>query len=581
MSKSAPKHFFSKFASVSTPRSGFNMSFINTRTIKSDFLYPVKKIFVMPGDTWSFSVSSFTRLLAPLDVPMMDNLYMKYFAFFVPWRLVWDYTKNFFGEKRRPDDPDDFTIPTILFDSTDTTYNAISKNPSLQPGQSGYVADYDPATTADAGLPKVKSIYDYFDVPIYGTDDILTDDFEINALPLRSYNLIYDDWFCDEQRGTLSYANFGNTTDSADKYFLLKCGKSFDYFTSSTLRPQFGDPVTFSFGESAPVIGTGKALGFTNGQAEYGTQFQIGSNVAKVGVGANVLGQDVGQNITNAGNTPGSGNVIGISLNPENSGLIADLSSVTPLSIVDFRNMMQVQAYKEILNRSGQRLTEYIYGLYGVISPDSRLQRTEYLGEASFILQTMPIVQNSSSDATSPQGNLAAIVQGSGGGHLFTRSFTEFGYIIILQKVSSDLTYYQGLDKDWLMQTPFDIPVPVFANLSDEPIYRSELILTGDPDVDNDIFGYNERYAFYKYQRNTLNGLVRPNAPLTIGQWSLAQQFTNDVANNMDFIESDTPVSRVVAVDNEDQFIVNHKFMGSAVRCLPQYANPTQWFRVG
>ena len=578
MSKSAPKHFFSKFASISTPRSGFDMSFVNTRTIQSDYLYPVKAIMVLPGDTWSYSVDSMVRMLAPLDVPMMDNIYMKYFAVFVPWRLVWDYTKNFFGEKRRPDDPEDFTIPTIFFDSTVTTYNAISKNPALQPGDSGYVADYNPATTADAGLPKVKSIYDYFGIPIYGTDSVLTGSFKINALSLRSYNLIYDDWFRDEQRCDYSYANFGNTQDTADKYHLLKCGKAFDYMTSSTLEPQFGDPVTFSIGSTAPVVGNGMSLGFTDGTVQYASRTST-SNGSFVPIIAG-YGSDVGT-VTSGTSSMTYGKNMGVTTDPDKSGLIADISQVSALSVMDLRNMFQVQAYKEILNKSGQRLTEYIYGLYGVISPDSRLQRTEYLGECSFRLSTMPVVQNSATDSVTPQGNLAAIVQGSGHGHLFTRSFTEFGYIIILQKISSDLTYYQGLDKDWLLSTPYDIPVPVFANLSDEPIQRQELILTGTASDDTSTFGYNERYAFYKYQRNTLNGLVRPNAPLTIGQWSLAQQFTTSVANNSDFIESNTPISRITAVTNEDQFIVNHKFTGSAVRPLPQYANPMQWFRIG
>lgn len=564
MSKSAPKHFFSKFASVSTPRSSFGMSFVNTRTIQADYLYPVRKIFVMPGDTWNFSVDSFVRMLSPLDVPMMDNQYMTYDAFFVPWRLVWDYTKNFFGEKRRPDDPVDFSIPTILFDSEaeDVTQ----------------AEDYNPAITPDAGLPKVKSIYDYFDIPIEGTDGVLTGSFKVNALPLRSYNLIYDEWYMDEQRGSYSYANFGNTQDTADKYFLLKRGKAFDYFTSSTLEPQFGDPVTISLGSTAnvSVFGNGKSLGLTNGTTDF--DFTLGSNhELKQATGFN---QDVGTSVS-GGTSATVYRSLGVVSDADKSGLVglADLSTAEPIPIMSLRNAFQVQAYKEILNKSGQRLTEYIYGLYGVISPDARLQRPEFLGRVTFPLYTMPVVQNSSTDSNSPQGNLTAIVQGSGNGHLFTRSFTEFGYIIIIQNIRADLTYYQGLDKDWLMETVYDVPVPVFANLSDEPIKRCELILTGSSD-DDVTFGYNERYAFYKYQRNTLNGLVRPNAPLTVGQWSLAQQFDANIANNMDFIEQNTPISRIVAVTDEDQYIVNHKFTGNAVRCLPQYANPMKWFNL-
>ena len=562
MAKSSPKHFFNKFAQISAPRSRFDMSFVNTRTIQSDYLYPVRAIFVMPGDTWSYSVDSFIRMLSPLDVPMMDNIYCTYHCWFVPWRLVWDYTKNFFGEQRRPDDPNDFTIPTIKFNANadDVTDDD----------------DYDPAVTPDAGLPKVKSIYDYFDIPIVGTDSALTGSFTVNALPLRSYNLIFDEWYRDEQRVDYSYSNFGNSQTTADKYFLLKRGKRFDYLTSSTLKPQLGDPVSIPLGIDAPIIRKSstptwndlKWIDGSTSSAWYGKDVGF---IQKNHTGAN-------QVLTGLYPTQQSipaNAVVGMYINPGN--LKADLTNATPATIATLRNAFQVQAFNEVRIKSGTRYTEFLYGIYNVVSPDARLQRPEFLGECTYRLTTMPIVQQSETNST-PQGTLAAIVSGGcNNRHLFTRSFTEHGYIIIIQNIFSDLTYYQGLDKHWSMSTLYDVPIPMFGNLTDAPIYKKEVVLTGTSQ-DEEVWGYNEIYAPYKYMRNTLNGLVRPNAPLTIGQWSLAQQLGSNPGNNSAFITSNTPVSRIVSVTDEDQFICNHKFTGNVVRELPQYSNPMKWF---
>lgn len=562
MAKSSPKHFFNKFANIHAPRSRFDMSFVNTRTIQADYLYPVRAIPVIPGDTWSYEVDSFIRMLSPLDVPMMDNMYCTYHCWFVPWRLVWDYTKNFFGEQRRPDDPTDFTIPTILFDSTASDVT------------SG--ATYNPATTPDAGLPKVKSIYDYFDIPIVGTDGALTGSFTINALPLRSYNLIFDEWYRDEQRVSYSYANFGNSQTTADNYILLKRGKRFDYLTSSTLTPQLGDPVSIPLGVSAPIIRkTGYDVRddisfYNNNSTNIGlARFQNADHT-----GANQVATAYVNN-NNTVTKVSNGVLASPHLNVTH--FAADLTTATPATIATLRNAFQVQAFNEVRIKSGTRYTEFIYGLYNVISPDARLQRPEFLGECTFRLTTMPIVQQSETNGT-PQGTLAAIVSGGcNNRHLFTRSFTEHGYIIIIQNIFSDLTYYQGLDKHWSMSTLYDVPIPMFGNLTDAPIYKKEVVLTGTSQ-DDETWGYNEIYAPYKYMRNTLNGLVRPNAPLTIGQWSLAQQLGSNPGNNSAFITSNTPVSRIVAVTDEDQFICNHRFKGNVVRELPQYSNPMKWF---
>ena len=561
MSKSAPKHFFSKNASVNLPRTRFDMSCTNTTTLTTDYLYPVYCQPVFPGDSWNLGVSNFIRMISPIDVPMMDNLYCDYHFWFVPMRLVWQNTKYFFGEQdRSPESDNDYTIPQITFDS---------KVPAVQ-----NYAGWNP----HKGLPQVGSIYDYFNIPIQGTDNLLTGSFSINALPLRAYNLIYDEWYKDNQRVDYSYYNIGDTADTADKYFLLKRGKRFDYFTSSLLEPQLGQPVDIPLGVSAPVIGNGMSLGWTDGTNFSGTSRNASGIIASdAAYGAAYSSATVPTTSSLTNNV-----VVGVTTDPTKSGLVADLSNASAATVASLRQAFQMQAYQEIQARGGSRMVEYIYNQYGVIQPDI-LSRPEFLGGMHQRLSVQPIVQNSSTDGNSPQGNLTGIIYGAESEHGFTRSFTEFGFIIGIMNIYADLTYFQGLDKMWNWQTNLDLPIPIFANLTDEALLKSEICLTGT-DSDKQTFGYVERYAPYKYSKNTLSGLVRPNAPLTIGQWSLAEQFASVPENTSDFILSNTPINRIEAVPyagegkNPHTFIVNQKFNGNVVRVLPAYSDPMKWF---
>lgn len=552
MAKRAPKHFFSKNASVNLPRTRFDMSSTNTTTLTTDYLYPVFCQPVLPGDSWNLGVSNFIRMISPIDVPMMDNLYCDYHFWFVPMRLVWEHTKYFFGEQdRTPETDNDYTIPQITFDST---VSAVSN-------YAGW--------NSHAGLPQVGSIYDYFGIPIQGTDGLLSGDISINALPFRAYNLIYDDWYRDEQRVDYSYYNIGDTADTADKYFLLKRGKRFDYFTSSLLEPQLGNPVDIPLGTSAPVLYGDDGLslsiktGIDNSNAVIGLGTPSNLSTYVYGTGSNTA-------------------IVGQGTSTDWQNVYADLSNATAATIASLRQAFQMQAYQEIQARGGSRMVEYIYNQYGVIQPDI-LSRPEFLGGMHQRLTVQPIVQNSSTDSTSPQGNLTGIIYGAEDEHGFTRSFTEFGFIIGIMNIYADLTYFQGLDKMWNWQTNLDLPIPIFANLTDEEMKKSEICLTGTS-TDDETFGYVERYANYKYAKNTLSGLVRPNAPLTIGQWSLAEQFASVPENTSDFILSNTPINRIEAVPyagegkNPHTFIVNQKFNGNVVRVLPAYSDPMKWF---
>lgn len=557
MSKRAPKHFFSKLASVNMPRTSFDMSFVNTTTISTDYLYPVYHNFVLPGDSWNLSVSNFIRMISPLDVAMMDNLYVDYHFWFVPFRLVWKNAKYFFGEQdRTPDSDIDYTIPQISFNSS-------------VPKKDNYKGNI-----PHSGLPQCGSIYDYFYIPIQGTDNILTNSFTLSALPLRSYNLIYDDWYRDEQRVPYSYYNDGDEVTTADKYVLLKRGKRFDYFTSTLLEPQLGDPVDIPLGTSAPVLfsSTPTSTGPYNGMTICNLDGSPVNNPQYLGYSSS--------GVIRAVNPPTASSAYESKVI---NNAYADLSNASAATVASLRQAFQMQAYQEINARGGSRYVEYVYNQFGVIQPDI-LSRPEYLGGMHQRLTVQPVVQNSSTDTTSPQGTLTGIVYGANSEHGFTRSFTEHGYIIGIMNVYSDLTYFQGLDRHWSWTTALDIPLPVFANLTDEAILNKEIVMTGNPEIDNKVFGYGERYAFAKYARNTLSGQVRPNAPLTVGQWSLAEQFNSVPLNTSDFILSNTPISRVEAVNQPDgsnnahAFIVNQKFSGNVVRCLPAYSDPMKWF---
>lgn len=566
MSKHAPKHFFSKNASVNMPRTRFDMSCVNTTTITTDFLYPVYCNFVLPGDSWNLSVSNFIRMISPLDVPMMDNLYVDYHFFFVPFRLNWQHAKYFFGEQdRNPESDIDYTIPQITFDAS-------------VPKKDNYKGD-----VPHAGLPQCGSIYDYLGLPIQGTDGLLAGNFSINALPLRAYNLIYDDWYRDEQRVDYSYYNNGDEATTADKYFLLKRGKRFDYFTSTLLEPQLGDPVDIPLGTTAPVYGSESLNGNSTGDNSWI------QNYATNGLGSLLNGQGTGGSTRYAIIGGNAQSDLHQPIGPikksagVDSMIYADLSSASAATVASLRQAFQMQAYQEIQARGGSRYVEYVYNQFGVIQPDI-LSRPEYLGGMHQRLTVQPIVQNSATDSASPQGNLTGIVYGANSEHGFTRSFTEHGYILGIMNIYSDLTYFQGLERHWSWETSLDLPLAIFANLTDEAIYNKQLVLTGNPESDGGVFGYGERFSYAKYANNTLTGLVRPNAPLTIGQWSLAEMFTSVPKNTSDFILSNTPISRVEAVNQPDgsnnahAFIVNQKFTGNVVRCLPAYSDPMKWF---
>lgn len=555
MAKRSIKRYFSQNPTVHTNRTMFDMGNTDTVTINPDFCYPNYRLLILPGDTVSFGYSNYIRMLDPLQVPMMDNLYCDTLYFFVPFDNVWDYTYQFFGEQRRPSEPVISSLPVINF-------------------------------TAQT-LPQVNSVYDYFDIPIAGTDNMLKGSFSIQALPLLSYYAIHDDWIRDEQRVDylLDTPDFTAQTFTPDRFQLYKRGKRFDYFTSTILEPNMPSTSISLLGAS-PVYGNGYGMLFTSDDDSnlvynpvYNTNNHGMYNLTTV-IGNGAVGD-----INSSTSHPTTNTVLGLATRNQvgdyspGTGLYADLSDSSSISIEQLRRAFQTQAYQEILMRYGTRFPEYLYSMYGVISDDLLNRRCEYLGMTHQRLTVQPIVQNSQSVENAPLGDLGGIVTGAVSDHVFTRSFTKFGYIIGIINIYADLTYYQGLDKDWSLVDRMDFPVNIFANLTDQPVYKKEIVLTGTA-TDDEVFGYNEIYSWAKYKKNTLRGLVRPNAPSTVGYWSLAQQFASVPVNDASFIQSNTDIGRITNVSsgvNAVHFIVNQKFDCKVTRELPAHSNPMKW----
>jgi hypothetical protein len=369
------------------------------------------------------------------------------------------------------------------------------------------------------------------------------------------------------------HVDLGDGPDTVSDYTLLRRGKRKDYFTSSLPWPQKGASVTLPLGTSAPVYGNGKALGFTDGTSNYGAQADTGATGIYDAAAYNVNVGSV-QNGSNA-----SGNVAMGIVQTGESGLYADLTTATQATINQLRQSFQIQKLLERDARGGTRYTEIIRSHFGVISPDARLQRPEYIGGGSTNININPIAQTSGTNAsgtTTPMGTLAAMGTALAHNHGFTYSSTEHGIIIGLVSVRADLTYQQGLQRMWSRSTRYDFYFPAFATLGEQAVLNKEIYVTGTSG-DNNVFGYQERWAEYRYYPSRISSLFRSTAAGTIDAWHLAQKFTTTPTLNSTFIQDTPPVSRVVAVGsaaNGQQFIFDSFFDCKKARPMPMYSVP-------
>lgn len=532
---------------VDITRSTFEQKWSHLTTMKAGKLYPVACQEVLPGDTFSLDTSVLARMATPI-FPVMDDCYLDTYHFFVPNRLVWEHWKNLMGENSESPwaNSVEYSVPQITLDPDDFENSN---------------ADY-------FGIGKPKG------------------EVKVNALPFRALALIWNEWFRDQN--VMSPKGFnkgddGSVDDTQGLLDLYNVAKYHDYFTSALPAPQKGSPVQIPLLGDAPVIGL---EGVDNGNRvpiQYGqvnATFPTFVEQVRYLLGVPSINGETGDyegyyNSADIGEpTPGSPEEYNY-IYPRN--LYANLSSVAGATINQLRQAFQIQKMFERDARGGTRYVEQIRSAFGIISPDARMQRPEYLGGRRTVINMTQVVQTSSTDNISPQGNTAAYSLTRSVGSDFTKSFTEHGFVISVVCIRTHQSYQQGINRLWSRKSRLDYYDPLFANLGEQAILNKEIYAQGS-DEDDEVFGYQEAWAEYRYTPSVVSGAFRSDySGGSLDSWHYANYFEELPRLSEGFIsETDVNIDRTLAVEAElaPQFIVGISFKNMATRKMPLYSIP-------
>ena len=570
MNRNSQAHFATT-PTVKTSRSKFDRSFTNKTTFNAADLIPFYvDCGIMPGDTVKMNTASIVRMMTPIT-PVMDNANLDTYFFFVPYRLIWDHWQEFMGENKTEPwaQQTEYEIPQIIAPENGWT--------------KGSLADY-------MGYPTKVGGY------------------KASALPFRAYALIWNEWFRDQNLKNPCYISMGDAdvngkditaqsldyvTDVEKGAMPCKAAKYHDYFTSCLPEAQKGPAVNVPLGSTAPVIGNGKTLGFTDGTNMSGVQRETTNDAYNYNSSDN-LGMNIGTTPVATGTFVTANKNIGIVTDPEKSGLIADLSQAVGATVNQLRQAFAIQKFYEKQALYGTRYIEMIKGHFGVTNPDFRMQRPEYLGGMQTPININQVVQTdattrqlnveyksgsttptwSMSDLT-PQGNTAAYSLTSGKNtDLFTHSFTEHGILMGLAVVRTVHTYQQGLNRQFSMKKFTDFYFPEFANLGNMPVFNKEIYLQ-NTDEDEEAFGYQEAWAHYRYFPDIVTGEMRSNYDQSLDVWHWADDYSELPSLGDEWIdETKENIQRTIAVQNHDQFFGDFYFQAIYTRPMPLYSVP-------
>ncbi len=515
-------HQFSQVPRADIPRSSFDRSHGCKTAFDAGFLIPIFADEALPGDTFNLNMTGFARLATPI-FPLMDNMYMETFFFAVPMRLLWDNWQKFCGEQTDPGDSTDFTIPVMT-----------------------------------AHTPAVASLTDYLGVPAGKS-------ISYDSLWHRAYNLIFNEWFRDQNLQDSLVVDTDNGPDAIASYVLKRRGKRHDYFTSALPWPQKGDiSIAIPLGTTAPITGLGvqglpNVVSAADIRETANTVHQTYANAWNTAVATDF---NIEEDVT----------AVGLA-HPDHPGIYADLSSATAGTINQLRQAFQTQKLFERDARGGTRYTEIVKSHFGVTSPDARLQRPEFLGGGSSPVNVTQVA-NTSSTATEPQGDLAGYGTATLVNHGFTKSFTEHCVLLGLVNVRADLTYQQGLNRQFSRSTRYDLYWPALAQIGEQAVLNKEIWYTATASIDDAAFGYQERYAEYRYKPSQITGIMRSDAAGTLDAWHLSQDFATLPVLNDTFIQDTPPIDRVIAVPAEPHFIFDSYFNMRCARPMPLYGVP-------